>query len=125
MQQIAPGHEYSDIVYVDISDIQPARTLTKYGMCREAAEQRAKAQGLMGVAERNAALTAELAAARELGTQAQERAAALEAALEERDANAEAEQLLRARVWPRQCTVSPCAVVPPDYQRMPLHCGNS
>ena len=67
-------------------------------MFREAAERRAKAQELMGVAERNAALTAELAAAHELGTQAQKRAEALEAALEERDANAEAEQLLRARV---------------------------
>ena len=77
---------------------QPAGIFTKYGMCREAAEQRAKAQGLMGVAERNAALTAELVVVRELGTQAQERAEALEAALEERDANAEAEQLLRTRV---------------------------
>lgn len=65
---------------------------------REAAERRAEAQGLAGVAERNAALTADLAAAREQALQLREHAEALEGALEERDANAEAEQLLRARV---------------------------
>ena len=54
----------------------------------------------MGVAERNAQLTADLAAARERGLQAQERVAGLEAALRERDAAAEAEQLLRCRVRP-------------------------
>ncbi len=59
--------------------------------CREASEKRAEAQGLMGVAERNAQLTADLAAA-------QERAEAVEQALEERDAHAEAEQLLLHRV---------------------------
>ena len=52
----------------------------------------------MGVAERNAQLTADLAAVRERGLQAQERVAGLEAALRERDAAAEAEQLLRCRV---------------------------
>ena len=36
---------------------------------REAAERRAEAQGLAGMAERNAALTADLAAAREQGLQ--------------------------------------------------------
>jgi len=52
----------------------------------------------MGVAERNAQLTADLAAMEERALQAQEHAQALEQALEERDANAEAEQLLRNRV---------------------------
>jgi hypothetical protein len=82
-----------------VLDYQPRIHLST-GHCREAAEQRARAQKLTAVAERNAALSAELAAVRELGAQAQERAEALEAALEERDANAEAEQLLRARVCP-------------------------
>ncbi|CAL5218500.1 g186 [Coccomyxa viridis] len=65
----------------------------------EASEKRAEAQGLMGVAERYAQLTADLAAA-------QERAEAVEQALEERNAHAEAEQLLLHRValsallWP-------------------------
>ncbi len=52
----------------------------------------------MGVAERNAQLTADLAGAQERALQLQERADAVEQALEERDANAEAEQLLLARV---------------------------
>ena len=52
----------------------------------------------MGVAERNAQLTVDLATAREHALQLQERAEAVEHALEERDANAEAEQLLRHRV---------------------------
>ena len=52
----------------------------------------------MSVAERNTQLTADLTAARERGLQAQERVAGLEAALRERDAAAEAEQLLRCRV---------------------------
>ena len=52
----------------------------------------------MGVAERNVQLTTDLAAAQEHALQLQERAEAVEQALEERDANAEAEQLLRNRV---------------------------
>ena len=53
---------------------------------------------MMGVAERNAQLTADLAGAQERALQLQERAEAVELALEERDANAEAEQLLLHRV---------------------------
>ena len=52
----------------------------------------------MGVAERNAQLTADMAAAQERALQLQERAEAVEQALEERDATAEAEQLLLHRV---------------------------
>ena len=67
---------------------------------REASEKQAEAQGLLGVAERNAQLSANLATAQERALQLQERAEALEQALEERDASAEAAQLLQHRVRP-------------------------